>query len=73
MKTVYLALAGLSGVALADIPHPWSYNTTSAAWQTTSDWAVGGNFIPSTAVNQLEMWQSDTVSHLDTTMNCGSF
>jgi hypothetical protein len=29
-------------------------------WYKRHGWAVGANFIPSTAVNTLEMWQSDT-------------
>jgi hypothetical protein len=63
MKSVYLlALLGLS-VVRAHTPQPWWYNSTSNKWQTTGDWAVGGNFVPSSAVNQLEMWQSETVIH----------
>ena len=30
------------------------------AWQDRVPWMVGGNFLPSTAINQLEMWQEDT-------------
>jgi endo-1,4-beta-mannosidase len=30
------------------------------AWYERQDWLSGCNFIPSTAVNQLEMWQADT-------------
>ena len=30
------------------------------AWYDAHPWLVGANFIPSTAVNQLEMWQRDT-------------
>jgi len=30
------------------------------AWQAKQTWPVGGNFLPSTAINQLEMWQADT-------------
>jgi len=29
-------------------------------WYAGQPWLVGCNFIPSTAINQLEMWQSDT-------------
>ena len=29
-------------------------------WYTTNPWLVGCNFIPSTAINQLEMWQAET-------------
>jgi hypothetical protein len=38
---------------------PWTPEH-AAAWQKTQPWLVGCNFIPSTAVNQLEMWQADT-------------
>lgn len=30
------------------------------AWYNGQPWLVGCNFIPSTAINQLEMWQKDT-------------
>jgi hypothetical protein len=29
-------------------------------WYNKQPWLVGCNFIPSTAINQLEMWQADT-------------
>jgi hypothetical protein len=32
----------------------------AAAWYARQPWLVGCNFIPSTAINQLEMWQADT-------------
>src|SRR5438128_4801207 len=32
----------------------------AATWQRERPWLVGCNFIPSTAINQLEMWQADT-------------
>lgn len=30
------------------------------AWYANQGWPVGCNFIPSTAINQLEMWQAET-------------
>src|SRR5687767_4276589 len=30
------------------------------AWYAKQPWPVSCNFIPSTAINQLEMWQADT-------------
>ncbi len=30
------------------------------AWYAKQDWLVGCNFLPSTAINQLEMWQAET-------------
>lgn len=29
-------------------------------WYGAQDWIVGANFLPSTAINQLEMWQAET-------------
>lgn len=29
-------------------------------WYDTQPWLIGANFIPSTAINQLEMWQAET-------------
>lgn len=31
-----------------------------AAWASTQPWRVGANYISSTAINQLEMWNADT-------------
>jgi hypothetical protein len=30
------------------------------AWHSTHKWLSGANYIPATAINQLEMWQADT-------------
>jgi hypothetical protein len=32
----------------------------AAAWQKEKGWLAGSNFVPSTAINQLEMWQAET-------------
>ena len=37
----------------------WSKKKANA-WYARQPWLVGCNFIPSTAINQLEMWQEDT-------------
>jgi Cellulase (glycosyl hydrolase family 5) len=37
----------------------WSAEKANA-WYAKLPWLVGCNFIPSTAINQLEMWQEDT-------------
>src|SRR5258707_8511077 len=29
-------------------------------WYASQPWLVGANFVPSTAINQLEMWQAET-------------
>src|SRR5437867_2020199 len=37
----------------------WSKEKANA-WYEKQPWLVGCNFIPSSAINQLEMWQADT-------------
>jgi hypothetical protein len=48
----------------AEVPHTagasrWSVEH-AGAWYKAKPWPVGCNFIPSTAINQLEMWQPET-------------
>ena len=41
--------------------HPNQWSTERAnEWYAAQPWLVGTNFTPSTAVNQLEMWQADS-------------
>jgi Cellulase (glycosyl hydrolase family 5) len=42
----------------AQVPR-WSESAANA-WYAKQPWLIGANYIPSTAVNQLEMWQADT-------------
>jgi hypothetical protein len=37
----------------------WSPEQANA-WYAQQPWLVGANFLPSTAINELEMWQADT-------------
>jgi hypothetical protein len=37
----------------------WS-NAKANSWYKTYKWLSGANYIPATAINQLEMWQTDT-------------
>jgi hypothetical protein len=37
----------------------WSIEKANK-WYNENRWIIGANFIPSTAINQLEMWQADT-------------
>ena len=32
----------------------------ATAWYATQPWLVGSNYIPATAINELEMWQAET-------------
>lgn len=56
---VFLVVAmGLSG-ASAGAAEPWSTERANA-WYRGKPWLVGSNYSPSTAINQLEMWQAET-------------
>ncbi|MGA2431582.1 MAG: 1,4-beta-xylanase [Candidatus Acidiferrum sp.] len=55
---VLLILIVPSGVSVA-AQKQWSTNRADA-WYAKQPWLVGSNFIPSTAINELEMWQADT-------------
>lgn len=54
-KIIFLLL--LSSAALAQSRWPAE---KAANWYSRQPWITGANFIPSTAVNQLEMWQAET-------------
>jgi hypothetical protein len=70
---VTIALAGLLAAVTfaaarpADSPPPaqapaqarWS-EQASKDWYAKQPWLVGSNYIPATAINELEMWQADT-------------
>ncbi|HVZ55369.1 MAG TPA: hypothetical protein VG870_01815 [Chitinophagaceae bacterium] len=57
-----LVWAWLTGVVTAQQPAAASRWTQAQAraWYARQPWLVGANFLPSTAINQLEMWQADT-------------
>src|SRR2546423_2694804 len=64
MKKVLVAtfLVSVLGAHAADDAkneERWSADKANA-WYKDQPWLVGCNFIPSSAVNQLEMWQADT-------------
>ena len=49
----------LVGAFPADAQSPWPA-AKADAWHAHQPWLVGCNFTPSTAINQLEMWQAET-------------
>jgi endo-1,4-beta-mannosidase len=53
---VLLILLGSSTLVAAE---RWTAEKANA-WYDRQPWLVGCNFAPSTAINQLEMWQADT-------------
>jgi hypothetical protein len=61
-SAVILAVLGVAIVLpalLASTNQPWPAERANE-WYAKQPWLVGSNFIPSTAINQLEMWQADT-------------
>jgi len=60
LVAVLVCLGGFARVAIAGEPAPrWSAEKANR-WYGRQPWLVGCNFIPSTAANQLEMWQAGT-------------
>src|SRR6478672_1167616 len=40
-------------------PGRWT-SKRAQSWYDSQPWLIGANFVPSTAINQLEMWQAET-------------
>src|SRR5437762_1526285 len=45
----------------AELAYKWS-SQKAQDWFDRNDWPVGCNYVPSNAINQLEMWQAETFS-----------
>src|ERR1035438_7618977 len=59
MKRLVLVISLFANaVAIAQTPQ-WS-PSAAADWYSRQPWMVGANYIQSTTVNQIEMWQQDT-------------
>lgn len=60
-KIVFSGICLLQGlVLLAQGGAPRWSEAKANAWYQGQSWLVGANFLPSTAINQLEMWQPET-------------
>ncbi len=58
--TIMAAIICFNTVAQAQpVEGRWNQQRIDA-WKETTPWLVGSNFIPSTAINQVEMWHADT-------------
>lgn len=57
LSLAVMTLAWLATAALAQSPWP---QEKANEWYSHHRWMVGCNFTPSTAINELEMWQADT-------------
>jgi hypothetical protein len=52
-------IAGFLSAVPEPAPKIWTLDE-ARAWQAKQPWVVGCNFIPSSAVNELEMWQAES-------------
>lgn len=57
-RRLFIALVLLASTSLAQSVK-WSEDKANE-WHSRQPWLVGANYIPATAINQLEMWQNDT-------------
>src|SRR5256885_6227632 len=57
-RNLILAALALCSVA-ASQPSRWT-EEKARQWYAKQPWLVGSNYIPATAINELEMWQADT-------------
>ena len=59
----FLTAALLLGCASHNVVTPrtalWSEQQANA-WYAAPPWLVGSNYVPRSAINQLEMWQAET-------------
>jgi len=58
MRALLIA-AGLSTGAMGDQTARWPEQKANA-WYAQQPWLVGSNYVPKSAINQLEMWQAAT-------------
>lgn len=67
-KTLAFLLILVSGIGISNAQHSgtvlisgekWTADKANT-WYGGQQWMVGANFLPSTAINQLEMWQADS-------------
>ncbi len=62
-KVICISIAVLSMQACCTKPaERWS-EQKAQEWWDAQEWPVGCNYIPATAINQIEMWSSDTYDH----------
>jgi hypothetical protein len=59
LNTVILIVLFLLSLCALSQGQRWSESKANA-WYAQQPWLVGSNFIPSNAINQLEMWQATT-------------
>ncbi|MDB5250182.1 MAG: 1,4-beta-xylanase [Segetibacter sp.] len=58
-KSIRSTVRPAAATALAPASKIWTAEKANA-WYNEHNWMTGANFIPSNAINQLEMWQADS-------------
>ncbi|MBI5688971.1 MAG: cellulase family glycosylhydrolase [Verrucomicrobia bacterium] len=58
-KVLFLVGGAAILPAAETVPGRWPEERANA-WYAATPWPVGANYLPRTAINQLEMWQADT-------------
>jgi len=62
LSTLILAMLGVAALAQAPAPSAtpdrWSEQRAND-WYKAQPWLVGANYVPASAINELEMWQAD--------------
>jgi hypothetical protein len=59
-KSIFIFVLFAFQSAFAQTARPVWSTTTANSWYAGQGWLRGSNFIPSSAINQLEMWQKET-------------
>jgi len=59
MRHLFIGILLFTGLAAAADPARWT-EARANQWYAQQPWLVGSNYIPATAINELEMWQADT-------------
>jgi hypothetical protein len=55
-----LCVAGLMAICSSAIARDRWTVEQARTWQREAPWLIGSNYLPASAINQLEMWQADT-------------
>lgn len=59
MKKIIVLIACMAAISVTAQDKKWAKEKADA-WYASHKWISGANFIPSNAINQLEMWQAET-------------
>jgi len=59
LRNLILATLLIAGLPFLRAQDKWT-EAQANTWYTAQSWPVGSDFLPSTSINELEMWQADT-------------